>query len=388
MPSAAPRPIHIWLPALTDSTGGIQSYLQTFLEAYTAALPGANTRVFIKNDRCEQGKLSGTNLPCRGFARWPVGPLRTLAFAVGLLWAAWRQKPGVIIVGHVNFIQLAAWARRLWGIPFWGIVYGIDVTWAQGAIKASRLARAERVISISRYTRDCLIEAHGLPPERFSILPTTFDEQRFRCGPKPEGLAERFGLPPDRRVILTVCRLEHTEGYKGYDQILRALPAVLQQVPTTHYLLGGQGNDLPRIRKLVEELNLENAVTLAGFVPEEELVAFYQFCDVFAMPSRKEGFGIVFLEALACGRPVLAGNRDGSVDALLDGELGVLVDPEDTAAIAEALAELLAGRHPHPLVYQPAELRRRVIAAYGSKRFGSTLAEIFHSHLPASVTEL
>lgn len=379
------RPVHIWLPALTSSTGGIQAYAQTFLDAYAQAGIAATTEVFIKNEPAVSTFPSGAGMTLHGLGAWPDGHMRTLAFAVRLLWSAWRQRPGLIIVGHANFVRLAVWARRFLGIPFWCIVYGIDVTWESGVANAARLVSAERIISISRYTRDCLIDGHGLPPERFSLLPTTFDDERFRIGARSAEVLDKFGLPSDNRLVLTICRLDAAEGYKGYDQILRAMPAVLRAVPRAHYLLGGRGDDLPRIRQLITDLGLEDAVTLAGFVPDEELVAFYQTCDLFAMPSRKEGFGIVFIEALSCGRPVLAGNRDGSVDALLDGELGVLVDPENPAEIAAAMIGLLNGQHPHPLVFQPDELRCRVIAAYGPKKYAETLATILDKYLPANV---
>lgn len=114
---------------------------------------------------------------------------------------------------------------------------------------------------------------------------------------------------------------------------------------------------------------------LTGFIPDHELEDHYNLCDVFAMPSKGEGFGIVFLEAMACGKPVLAGNKDGSVDAVLNGELGVLVDPDDVAQITEALRLVLTGRHPLAILRQPAEIRRRVIEAYGYPQFVTCLAE-------------
>ena len=92
------------------------------------------------------------------------------------------------------------------------------------------------------------------------------------------------------------------------------------------------------------------------------------------MPSNGEGFGIVFLEAMACGKPVLAGNKDGSVDPVLNGQLGVLVDPDDVPAIARELELILTRRHPLAILQQPEELRRRVIAAYGYPRFVTLLA--------------
>jgi glycosyltransferase involved in cell wall biosynthesis len=120
-------------------------------------------------------------------------------------------------------------------------------------------------------------------------------------------------------------------------------------------------------------------VTLTGFVPDEELVDHYNLCDVFAMPSKGEGFGIVYLEALACGKPTLGGNKDGAIDALCQGELGILVDPDDPNAIAQSLIQILQGTHPHPILYQPEVLRQKVIETFGFERFKQTLARLMQS---------
>ena len=140
-----------------------------------------------------------------------------------------------------------------------------------------------------------------------------------------------------------------------------------------HYILGGKGSDKPRLEALIRDLQLEDVVTLAGYIPDHELCGFYNLCDVFAMPSKAEGFGIVLLEALACGKPVIAGNQDGSVDALINGKLGVLVDPDNVAEIAEALMLVLTKRHPLGILQDPERLRAEAIAAYGYPRFVETL---------------
>jgi glycosyltransferase involved in cell wall biosynthesis len=155
---------------------------------------------------------------------------------------------------------------------------------------------------------------------------------------------------------------------------LRALPAVRRAIPQVHYILGGKGPDKPRIEALIQDLRLEDAATLAGYIPDHELCGFYNLCDVFAMPSKAEGFGIVFLEALACGKPVIAGNKDGSVDALMNGKLGVLVDPDNVSEIAEMLICILTKRHPLGILQNPERLRAEVIAAYGYRRFVERLA--------------
>ena len=139
--------------------------------------------------------------------------------------------------------------------------------------------------------------------------------------------------------------------------------------------MAGKGNNIPHIEALVHQLNLQDCVTLTGFVPESELGDHYNLCDVFALPSRGEGFGIVYLEALACGKPVLAGNQDGAVDPLLNGEIGCLVDPNDVQAIAQNLTQILQGTYPNPVLYQPEILRQKTIENFEFAQFRQTLAK-------------
>ena len=115
---------------------------------------------------------------------------------------------------------------------------------------------------------------------------------------------------------------------------------------------------------------------MTGFVSDEELCDHYNLCDVFAMPSKGEGFGIVYLEALACGKPVLAGNKDGAVDPLINGELGCLVDPDNLQEITDSLINILQKTYPNPLIYQPEKLRQKTIEKFGYVKFRQTLAKL------------
>jgi len=137
------------------------------------------------------------------------------------------------------------------------------------------------------------------------------------------------------------------------------------------------------------ELGLTANVTLAGYVPDHELRSHYNLCDVFAMPSKGEGFGIVFLEAMACGKPVVAGNKDGSVDAVLHGQIGALVDPDSVNDIGLALVQILAREHPQKLLFNPDILRQKAIAFYGYDQFVGQLERILQpltakSEVPSS----
>jgi glycosyltransferase involved in cell wall biosynthesis len=293
------------------------------------------------------------------------------------------KRPDLIISTHLNFAGPALWLKRAAGIPYWLVAHGIEAWDIKRPMVRRALHEAERVLAVSSFTRDRLVENECLNPNRISLLPDTFDAGRFTIAPKPEHLLQRYNLSPDQPVILTVSRLCSAEQYKGYDKILDAMVRIRAAVPRVRYILAGRGDDRKRIERQIVTLGLEDAVTLAGFVPDEELCAHYNLCDVFAMPSKGEGFGIVFLEALACGKPALAGNKDGSVDALCYGDLGALVDPDDTGLIAESLIQLLRGSYPNPLMFQPEKLREQVIRAYGYERFTQTLAGLFEDFFSA-----
>jgi phosphatidylinositol alpha-1,6-mannosyltransferase len=138
-----------------------------------------------------------------------------------------------------------------------------------------------------------------------------------------------------------VSRLDSRERYKGHDRVIRTLPRVLQQHPDTIYLIVGDGDDRPRLESLAVECGVAKNVQFAGLVPPEELPHYFRLADVFVLPSTGEGFGIVFLEAMATGVRVIGGSQDGSRDALCDGALGTLVDPENIEELTSAILAAL-----------------------------------------------
>ncbi len=368
--------IHLWVPNLFEFKGGIQVYLQDVLQALNEEFPNLSLSVFDKLDKHQpQGKFDSKNNSFF-FSGHLSGFLQTSHFSINLISGAFRERPNLILCGHLNFAPVAFSIHRLTGIPYWIIVYGTDAWGVQAKWKIEALHAADSIISISGYTRDRLIREQKISPEKISLLPVTFDAKRFKISPKPNYLLQRYGLDPKQPILLTVSRLASFDRYKGYDQILKALPEIRRQIPTIHYILVGKGDDRPRIEQLINQLNLQDCVTLAGFVPDAEICDHYNLCDVFAMPSKGEGFGIVYLEALACGKPTVGGNRDGAIDALCHGELGALVDPDDVAAIAKTLVQILQGTYPNPLLYQPELLRQKVIDFFSVERFNQTLNDL------------
>ncbi len=368
--------IHIWVPNIFEFKGGIQVYSAFLLDALNHLNLKVSYDVFLKHDTQTIGDFSSYSNTRFHFAGSYPLPLRTAVFASQILTGGILKRPQLVIATHLNFAQAAYRLKQLTGIPYWAVAHGVDAWKIENPSIQRALHHADHILPVGSYTRDRLIAEQHLDPTKLSILPNTFDSNRWHIAPKPQHLIKRYNLAVQTPVILTVARLDSFERYKGYDQILKTLPTIRQQIPDVHYILVGKGSDRPRIEATIAALQLHDCVTLAGFIPDEELCDHYNLCDVFAMPSKGEGFGIVYLEALACGKPTLGGDRDGAIDALCHGELGALVNPDDVDQIALTLTQILQGTYPHSLMYQPQLLRAKVIDIYGFDRFKQTVGNL------------
>src|SRR6266404_534140 len=367
------RHIHVWVPDYTSAMGGIQTFSRFLVRGLRDVFRDAEISVFSKNDTSypDPGSDPADKFTPLG---WWNSKLRTVAFADELFWAAARDRPDFIITTHVNFAPVAHSLKALFRIPFVAVGHGVEVWEIRNVQVRWALRAANLLIAVSHFTRQRMASALGAAEVRIALLPNTFDPEQFYPERKPHFLLKRYGLKPNQRVILTIARLASAERYKGYDQVLRALPVVRKQYPDVRYVLGGSGPDRARVEKLIRELDVAANVTLAGYVPDYELRNHYNLCDVFAMPSKGEGFGIVFLEAIGCGKAVLAGNKDGSVDAVLNGALGVLVDPDNVTEIANALQNIINSQQ-YGADGTSEKLRARVIEAFGYDRFRETLGK-------------
>jgi phosphatidylinositol alpha-1,6-mannosyltransferase len=206
--------------------------------------------------------------------------------------------------------------------------------------RRSTLAQADAVVAVSRFARDALVELMGVDPAKIALIPNGVDLARFSPRPRRDDLLARYGLS-GRRVLLTVGRLSER---KGADRVIGALPSLPADVA---YLIVGEGPWRSALEAQAAVFGVSDRVVFAGAVPPEELVDHYALADVFIMANRElpngdtEGFGLVFLEANACGVPVIAGNAGGSVDAVTDGVNGLVVDGDSSPAIAAAVQRIL-----------------------------------------------
>ncbi len=389
MTSLTPQKLRFYLlfPNIFGYMGGIQVYSAALLRSLQDLYPNAEYDVFLKYDSPNSLNLQKLNfLPQTRFhyfgrTHGESNRLRRYLTAIlsvlKMFWLGLWQRPNLIITTHLDLYSFVFEIfKRFTGIPYWVTLHGLEAWNLQNKFLKFVLTHANHIIAVSHYTRDRVLQEQSFDATRITVLPNTFDASRFRITPKPEYLLKRYGLSPTQPVILTVSRLDRNTNYKGYNTILESLVEVRKHIPNVHYILVGKGDNQPQIEVLIKKLNLQECVTLTGFVPEQELCDHYNLCNVFALPSTGEGFGIVYLEALACGKPVLAGNTDGSADPLLHGELGCLVSPNDVSEVAKQLIHILQGTYPNPVLYQPEQLREKVIALFELHQFQQQLSNL------------
>ena len=254
-------------------------------------------------------------------------------------------------------------------------MYGIDV-WAKlPRLRRHALQQADFTISISEYTRQNAVKVNGVAPERVHLLPNALEWRALENG---NGSTDPV-LPQGTR-LLTVCRLDDTERYKGVDTIIEASPSVIAQIPDAQFLIVGSGNDTSRLKSLAERRGVSSRVHFLGSVSNEALRAFYRSCDVFVMPSAKEGFGFVFLEAMQYGKPIVAADRGGSPEVVQDGVTGLLVQYGDIAQLAQALIDLCRDTERRARLGRAGYQRLQEQFTY--PRFERRLTEILMRELP------
>jgi len=264
-----------------------------------------------------------------------------------------RTRFDLVIAGHVNLLPIASLVGGAQGAPVALVIHGIDAWTPRASPVANFFARrVSAVIAVSRLTQERFREWAGSRGARY-VLPNCVDLAAFGPGPRPPDLARALGIDGDAPAVMTLGRMSELERYKGFDEVIGVLPRLVRRFPRLRYLACGEGPDRARLEARVAELGLQEHVVFAGFVPEERKADFYRLADAYVMPSRGEGFGIVFLEAAACGLPLVGSKADGSREALLDGRLGRLVDPDDQDEIEAAVVEALgaAKRVPPELAY-------------------------------------
>jgi phosphatidylinositol alpha-1,6-mannosyltransferase len=319
-------------PDFPPAVGGIQMLMHRVihhapaLRARVVTLGSEGDRDFDRRGTVDVTRVRGRSLPHAA----AVAALN----ARGAICAL-RRKPDVVLSGHIATSPAASAIRRLLRVPVVQYLYGHEVG-VRPRLAEYAVRHADRVVAISSYTRELALGAGG-EAERIALIPPGVDLNGER------------GTPGDRPTVVTVGRLE--DRYKGHDVLVRALPLVRARVPDVRWVVIGDGSLRGSLESLARATGVSDLVRFTGAVEDADRDRWLADAHVFAMPSRLpadglagEGFGIVYLEAGLRGLPVVAGAVGGALDAVVHGRTGLLVDPNDHVAVADAIASLLSDR--------------------------------------------
>jgi glycosyltransferase involved in cell wall biosynthesis len=276
-------------------------------------------------------------------------------------------RADLVICGHINLLPLAWAAAKLASARLALVIHGYEA-WAPSTHRLSNLLvnRIDAFIAVSRYSAERFVQWSRVPKASGFILPNCVNLDQFEPRERDLVLVNRYGLR-SAIVMLTVGRLATGERYKGVDEVIEVMPRLLRQLPNLCYLIVGDGSDRARLEAKVRAQGLPDHVIFAGRIAEAEKVDHYNLADIYVMPSHGEGFGIALLEAAACGIPVVGSSVDGSRDALLDGELGHMVDPAKPDDLARAIeAAINARQH---------RVRNQLVETFGIGQFRTRVAE-------------
>jgi len=319
------------------SFGGISRFNRDFISAVCAYSGNKETVVFPRliKEKIEEELPEGLNYI-------EQGTKGKADFVKNLIKFLQKDKHfDLVICGHINLLPIAWLASKYLKVPLALIIHGIDAWEPTNSFLSNKLAsKVDKLICVSSLTIERFRKWSGLPIGKEYILPNCVDLSLFAPGEKPQYLLDRLNLH-NKKILLTLGRLDSFERKKGFDEVLDAMPGLLEENKNICYVIVGDGPDKERLQNKSKSLKIEQQVIFAGMIPEQEKADFYRLADAFVMPSQGEGFGIVLLEAMASGIPSMASKLDGSSEALRQGMLGLLIDPTSKTEVKEGILQTL-----------------------------------------------
>jgi phosphatidyl-myo-inositol dimannoside synthase len=317
-----------------QSIGGVQGYIRTLASALEEILGTGCVRLLTVGGESQLRRDGSVALGTPVKLRFAIH-----AFTTAIVW-----RPELVIATHIGVAPVAQLIKKYTKIPYWLVLHGIEVWGKLPPAKERALHGAARYVVLTRFTLDATVARHALGKPAAVLLPPPLEIRAHRVS---RDSASAHAAAP---VVLTVGRLAAAEQYKGHDIMLEAWPAVLGRVPGAEYWIVGDGDDRMRLEARAQELGVAGSVRFTGALSGERLAEVYERCSIFAMPARTElqggtpvgeGFGIVFLEAMAYGKPVVAPRDGAPAEFIRPDEHGLLVDPSDRAEITQAIIGLL-----------------------------------------------
>jgi glycosyltransferase involved in cell wall biosynthesis len=326
-------------PQLLNVAGGIPRHGQCLVQYLQEWCRSRDLHVELLSLNDSSGDLgrcgNDTGVMVRGF------DCSRLRFAGAGAASVCQAESGILIIGLANFlpiVPLLSAAGKKFRIGL--VVHGIEVWNRLSAVSRFGLRFVDHVVAVSEFTRNRFCEFNGYPIEQCEVISNTLDPSW--CSRAQDLDLQRPAELRSRKVLLSVARLDASESYKGIEQVLDALPLIVESFPDVIYCVIGDGTDRMRLEQFAEQKKISRYVNFLGRVSEDTLMSYYNWCDVFLLPSQGEGFGLVYLEAMACGKPVIAGNHGGAPEVVDNGVTGYLVDHDDVRSLTKVISELLA----------------------------------------------
>jgi phosphatidyl-myo-inositol dimannoside synthase len=285
----------------------------------------------------------------------------------------------LVILSHINLLPVA-WLikKRNPKVKVILMAHGIEIWDALPASKQKFMHVVDTFACVSSFTKSTIEKVHAVPNSRTSVLNNCIDPflNASLKGTTNVDLKMRYGINSNDIVLLTLTRITERDRYKGYDVVIKAIAELVKFNAGIKYMLAGgyQPTEKKYIDDLLLEFNVQSNVILTGYVKNEELAAHFNIADIYVMPSVKEGFGIVFVEAMLYGLPVIAANVDGSTDALLQGRLGTLVNPNAPDEIVQAVKKIIANKQK----YTPSLSLVNTYFSY--EAYKTNFENLIHSH--------
>jgi phosphatidylinositol alpha-1,6-mannosyltransferase len=327
-------PVSLLASELYSTHGGVQAYMRRLAEILSEYNHGRGSRLDCislmdtvpvqgRHERSvSYGVFAGARRSKARFTRQAIAVSR-------------RRKSRVAVIGHPGLTPVA-WLLKRAGLTrsYLVVLHGVEAWEKMDWTDRLAIRGADSIVATTRFTAVEFCKQNGIPLTKMRIIPLAIADSDVSCTRIPKSICQ------EKLRVLTVSRMESIDGYKGVDTLIDAVGKLRKRDVRIELKVVGIGDEVPRLIECVNNMKLNDSVTFAGAVSDNDLTKFYQECDVFALPSKGEGFGIVFLEAMRWGKPCIGGNHGGTPEVIDDGETGYLIEHGDSDQLTRRLADL------------------------------------------------
>jgi len=342
-------------PGFDGTKGGVQRYSQTLYRAL--------------NSVCSNSQVKGIEINA-GSKKEKIRSALNAVITIFLL------RPQLVICTHVHLVPLVL---RLRGILKFKVVvccHGVEVWNIKRRSILHSLQEVDEIWPVSAFTELKIQEQIVEVQSKSNILPNTINAKSYVIENDVDSLREEIKLSREYFIFLTVNRFERSESFHSYEAFLPVFERINQQNLKTLWICIGGGNDYSRFQRKVEISKASDSILLTGRIPDQELQKFYRASDVFVMPSKLEGFGIVYLEAAASGLYCIGGNQDGAREVIFDPDIGFTCYPDDEAALEEHILTVMKDSKELLSIDSKKNRRKKILIRFGLKPFKKNLKQL------------